>query len=84
MDSSEGQKERRDNVLMEMEKLDPVYRELLHDSENVKGVGNAAWNVSARTENRKNILCYIFLLTLFPKQVYWDAKLELYHSSVSS
>lgn len=42
MDSSEGQKERRDNVLMEMEKLDPVYRELLRDSENVKGVGDAA------------------------------------------
>lgn len=42
MDSSADQKERNDNVLMEMEKLDLVYREPLHGSENVKGFGDAA------------------------------------------
>lgn len=59
MDSSADQKERNDNVLMEMEKLDLVYREPLHGSENVKGFGDAAWNVSTRMEKRKNILCCV-------------------------
>lgn len=59
MDSSEDLKEGKDNDLMEMEKLDPAYRELLHGSENVKDFGDAAWNVSTRMENRKNILCCI-------------------------